>query len=396
MVQTADELLTRGVVDVLVRTSLEKRLAAKAPLRVKHGVDPTTKDLHLGYAVVYEKLRQFQQAGHTIIFLIGGFTARFGDPTDRNEQRTMRSREEVEALAKNYIAQLGKILDISKVEVRSNAEWYDTMSAEALLRLLSTTSVQRMLERDMFDRRKRAGAEIGLHEVTYPVLQGYDSVMLKSDVTVIGQDQLFNELQARPLQESVGQAPQDIVIMPLLVGTDGKRKMSQSLGNSINFTDSPEDMFGKIMSIPDKEIVTYLTLVTRLPMRDVNDVERALKMGENPRDAKMKLAREVVSIYHSKATAAKAATEFHKVFSKRKPPMDIPLVRVSARTLPLVDLLVKTKLVPSKSEARRLISQGAVELEGARITDPSASVRPKNGALVKVGKRRFAKLRVQA
>jgi tyrosyl-tRNA synthetase len=387
------ELLTRGVDDVIIRPSLEKKLRSGRPLRVKHGVDPTTKDLHLGYAVIYEKLRQFQAAGHTIVFLIGGFTARFGDPTDRLEERHMRDRQEVEALARGYVEQLGRILDVSKVEIRSNAEWYDGMSAEELLRLLSGTSVQRMLERDMFDRRRKAGLEIGLHEITYPVLQGFDSVMLKSDLTVIGRDQTFNELQARPLQEAAGQAPQDLVVMPLLVGTDGKRKMSQSFGNSINFNDAPSDMFGKIMSLPDSQIVNYFTLVTRLPLDEISEIARELKKGANPRDAKAKLAHEIVTTYHSKAKAAEAAQEFDRVFKEKGAPSDIPTVRVKTKELLLVDLLVQAKLAPSKSEARRLVEQGAVELGGKRLTDPAASVQPKDNAVLKVGKRRFARVR---
>ncbi len=386
------ELLTRGVANILVRESLEKKLRSKRPLRIKHGVDPTTKDLHLGYAVVYEKLRQFQEAGHTIVFLIGGFTARFGDPTDRSEARKMRDRSEVEALAKEYVRQLGMILDVSKVEVRSNAEWYDEMSAEELLRLLSSTSVQRMLERDMFDKRKKAGVEIGLHEITYPILQGFDSVMLKSDVTVIGQDQTFNELQARPLQEIAGQVPQDLVVMPLLVGTDGKRKMSQSLGNSINFTDKPNEMYGKVMSIPDSEILPYFTLVTRLPVPEIAEIERELKKGANPRDAKARLASEIVAIYHSKAAAAKAEQEFSRVFSGKQAPEHIPSVRVSGPHN-ILDLVVRAKLVESKSEARRLITQGAVEYDGVIVKDAQQVVTPSPGAILRVGKRRFAQIR---
>jgi tyrosyl-tRNA synthetase len=386
------ELLTRGVANVLVRESLEKKLRSGHALRIKHGVDPTTKDLHLGYAVVYEKLRQFQEAGHTIVFLIGGFTARFGDPTDRSEARGMRDRVQVEGLAKEYVRQLGTILDISKVEVRSNAEWYDKMSAEELLQLLSSTSVQRMLERDMFDRRRKSGVEIGLHEITYTVLQGFDSVMLKSDVTVIGQDQTFNELQARPLQEAAGQAPQDLVVMPLLVGTDGKKKMSQSLGNSINFTDKPNDMYGKLMSIPDQEILTYFTLVTRLPMSEIDEMAEALKKGMNPRDAKARLASEIVTIYHSKATAAKAGQEFTNVFSAKHEPASMPEVRAKGKIL-LVDLMVTAKLASSKSEARRLISQGAVTYAGEIHKDPGATVLAKAGAVLRVGKRRFARLK---
>ncbi len=386
------ELLERGVEEIVVRRSLEARLAKRRPLKIKHGVDPTTKDLHLGYAVVYEKLRQFQAAGHIIQFLIGGFTARFGDPTERTERRPLRQKGEVENLAQSYVAQLGKILDISQIQIRSNAEWYDSMSAENLLNLLSSTSVQRMLERDMFKKRIKQGTEIGLHEIVYPILQGYDSVKLGSDATVIGRDQKFNELQARPLQIAAGQAPQDLVIVPLLVGTDGKRKMSQSYGNSINFNDAPNDMYGKIMSISDTEIINYFTLVTRLPLTDIKEIEHSIKRGGNPRDAKARLALEIVSIYHSRTQAIKASAEFDRVFRERKAPTNIPSVIIKAEKPSLAELLVQSKLVSSKSEARRLVRQGAVEIDGQIQKDSNAAISLTSEKLIRVGKRRFAKV----
>ncbi|MBU3925570.1 tyrosine--tRNA ligase, partial [Patescibacteria group bacterium] len=234
-----EQVLTRGVKKIIERESLEKKLKSGKTLRIKHGVDPTTPDLHLGYAVIYRKLRQFQDLGHTVVFLIGDFTGRFGDPTDKGEVRSMRDKKEVQKLAQNYIDQVSKILDKKKLEIRYNGEWYDKMSAEDLLRLMSKFTNAQMLQRDMFQERIKKGQDIGLHEPVYPVLQGYDSVMLESDLTIIGNDQEFNELQGRRAQEMFGQKPQDLVIMPILTGTDGKNKMSQSLGNYIGITEAP-------------------------------------------------------------------------------------------------------------------------------------------------------------
>lgn len=385
------ELLGRGVAEVVVRASLEKKLRSGKKLNIKHGVDPTTADLHLGHAVIYEKLRQFQQAGHTIQFLIGGFTARFGDPTDRAEKRSLRSAAEVHRLAKKYVTQLAKILDIDKVEVRSNAEWYDKMSAEDFLHLLSQVSTQRMLERDMFQQRMKEGKEIGLHEITYPLLQGYDSVMLKADVTVIGRDQTFNELQARPLQEVAKQPPQDLVIMPLLVGTDGKRKMSQSYGNAILLSDSPKDMYGKLMRIPDEQIITFFTLLSRLPMSEVDEIAQSLRSGANPRDAKAKLAHTLVTQYHSAKDADKAATEFQNVFQKGATPDEVPEFEVKSESA-LLEILVDAKLVSSKSEGRRMLEQGAVRIDGKVEKDGTKKLDAKKTPLLQVGKRRFVRL----
>lgn len=386
------ELLTRGNPEIIVAHDLERKLLSGAKLRVKHGVDPTTKDLHLGYAVVYEKLRQFQELGHTVVFLIGGFTGRFGDPKEQAGARTLRGKAEVKALAKNYLKQLAKILDIKKVEVRDNSEWYDKMTFEDGLRLMSRSSVFRMLERDLFQARKMKGQEVAMHELVYPLLQGWDSVMLKSDVTVIGSDQTFNELQARWLQEQEKQRPQDLMVMPLLTGTDGKAKMSQSLGNSINFSDTPEDMYGKIMSLGDHQIIPYFTFVTRLPLKEIRDIESSLTAGGSVyRNAKARLAGEIVTIYHGKAAAAKASTAFQHQFKDGALPAQIPTVVVKEKSFPLVDLLVEIKLATSKSAARRLITQGGVRIDQKVVPDGVITVRP--GMVVQVGKRKFVRVK---
>lgn len=366
------QLLTRGVEGIIVKENLEKRLRKGEKLRVKHGVDPTTRDLHIGYAVVYWKLRDFQDLGHKIVFLIGNFTARFGDPTDEAKTREMRKKSEVEALAKNYLKQLSKILDLDKVEVRYNGEWYDKWSWEQGLCFMSKFSVARVLERDMFQERIKKGKEIQYHEPVYPMLQGYDSVELKSDVTVIGSDQKFNELQARPLQQEAGQTPQDLVIVPLLLGTGGKRKMSQSLGNYIGINEPPEEQYGKTMSIPDKLLKHYFELATRLSQQEIEEILR-----QEPRDAKARLAREIVSLYHGEKAAEKAEQEFNKVFRDKKIPSKIPELKTASKDL--VEILVQTKLASSKADAKRLIKQGAVK---------------KRGDVLQVGKRGFVRIKI--
>ena len=389
--KTIDELLTRGVAQVTVRESVEKKLRSGKKLRIKHGVDPTTKDLHLGYAVVYEKLRQLQQMGHTIVFLIGDFTARFGDPTDKESQRTLRDKKEVEAAAKSYAKQIGTILDMQKTEVRHNSAWYDKLSAEGLLRLMSRFTVARMLERDMFQKRQEAGHEIGMHELVYPVLQGWDSVMLKSDITVVGTDQTFNELQARKLQEQEGQEPQDIIAMDILVGTDGHLKMSQSLGNYVGIMESAMEQYGKLMSIPDSAILSYLTLVTRISAQEIALLSEELTKDKvNPRDVKMRLAKEVVTIYHGATTAEKAEQAFILQFQKHEPPTYIEEILVKGATL--IEVMVETKLVASKGEGRRMLEQNAVKVDGEKVVDGTLAAKKLKGKVLQVGKRKFVKI----
>jgi tyrosyl-tRNA synthetase len=374
------QLLTRGVEEVIERKHLEKRLRAGEKLRIKHGVDPTTADLHLGYAVVYRKLRQFQDLGHRIIFLIGDFTGRFGDPTDEvMGSRLMRTKKEVEKLAKNYIEQISKILNVKKMEIRYNSEWYDKMSAEELLRLLSKFTTNQMMERNMFQERIKRGLGVGLHEPVYPVLQGYDSVMLKADLTIIGSDQKFNELQGRRMQEIFGQKPQDLIIMPLLVGTDGQKKMGQSLGNYIGITEAPDSQYGKIMSISDKLLPEYFALLTNL------DFDKK----ENPRDAKMRLAYEIVKTYHREKEARVAQENFIKLFQKKEIPKDIEEIKVKTGDK-LADILVQKNIIPSKSEFRRLVKNKAVDIDGRAIKDINYVVE--KATVVKVGKKKFIRM----
>ncbi|EKD46277.1 MAG: hypothetical protein ACD_68C00061G0001 [uncultured bacterium] len=385
-----EELLTRGVQEIVVEKDLQKKLESGRKLRIKHGVDPTTKDLHLGHAVIYEKLRQFQELGHKIVFLIGGFTGRFGDPSDKTKTRMMRDKKEVSTLAKNYLVQVGKIINLEKAEVRDNSEWYDKMSAENLLRLMSEFTALRMLERDMFQKRIKAGEKIGLHELVYPILQGYDSVMLKADLTIIGADQKFNELQARPLQEKNRQAPQDLIMMPLLIGTDGEQKMSQSLGNDISISEHPYQQYGKIMSITDEQIIPYFTLVTREPLSEIKEMEKEMKRGKlNPRDAKAMLARAIVTICHSTGDAQNAESEFNRVYRDKESPSVIVSVSLSPdqKELTLLELVKIYKFFPSNSECRRKILEGAIKIDGVKKTDPKEIIKLQEGMIVQGGKR---------
>lgn len=379
------EILTRGIADVIVRKDLDKLLASGKPLRIKHGVDPTRPDLHLGHAVIYRKLRKFQELGHKVVFLIGDFTARFGDPTDKVKSRSLHTKQDVGAAAKSYVEQIGKILDKSKLEIRYNSEWYEKMSAEELLRIMSHFTVSRMLERDMFVARKKAGEEIGLHEPVYPVLQAYDSVKLQSDCTVIGTDQTFNELQARPLQEFFGQKPQQVVTIKILPGTDGKEKMSKTLGNDIKLTFTPEDMFGKLMSIPDSAMEIYAELLTDLPLTE-------FKKPKDPKAMKVKLATTIVSEFHSVKHAEQAGERFTRVFQNKEIPSDIVEVTLSKREVKTLADAVSKLFSLSKSEARRQIQQKGVKVDGSIASDPDASVKP---GVYQKGKRHFRRLELK-
>jgi len=388
------ELLTRGVEEIIIKENLEKKLKSGKKLRIKHGIDPTTPELHIGHAVAYHKLREFQELGHKIVFIIGDFTARFGDPSDRLESRELRSKKEVRNLAKNYFRQLEKILDLKKMEIVYNSEWYDKMKMEDLLRLMSHITNQRLLERDMFQERMKKGLDIGAHEVVYPLLQAYDSVMVRSDVAVCGTDQKFNELLARKIQRDFGQEPQDVITLPLLIGLDGKQKMSQSLGNYIGLTELANSQYGKIMSVPDNLIPHYFELAARTSGKELERIKKEVKQSKKRRNLKAELAREIVALYHGFEKAVSAEENFNRVFRDKKMPLDIPEVEIkNPRCEDLPQLLMDLKLVNSKSEARRLITQGGVKIDKAVIKDPKADLCFHDGMIVQVGKLRFVKIR---
>ncbi|MFH0912068.1 MAG: tyrosine--tRNA ligase [Patescibacteria group bacterium] len=389
---SADQIISRNVEEVITLPSLTKRLTSGQKLRVKLGVDPTSPDLHLGHAVSLWKLKQFQDAGHTVIFLIGDYTSKIGDPSGHNATRPVLTEEEIEQNAKTYLEQVEKILDVNKCEIRRNSEWYTPMDLAQIIKLLSHVTIAQVTERDDFKQRTKQGGEVGLHEALYSVMQGYDSVQLKADVELGGTDQKLNLLMGRDLQRKFDQAEQDIMIVPLLLGTDGVKKMSKSLGNYIGIAESPEEQFGKIMSIPDTIMMDYWKLCTNLPETELTNITNELKSGTNPRDIKIRLAKAIVTMYYSSADADKAEADFIKTFQKGELPEDISTVKIPMEPTNMIDLLVVAGLVDSKSEARRMIEQKAIKIDRQLITDPEQKITPQSEMVIQIGKRKFVRL----
>lgn len=396
------EILKRGVAQIVseeeLLDKLEKSVAEGRPLKIKYGADPSAPDIHLGHTVCLRKMRQFQELGHEVLFIIGDFTGRIGDPTGKSETRRQLSEEEVQANARTYREQVFKILDPARTRVLFNSAWLGKLNFYDVINLSAKYTVARMLERDEFQKRLSEGRPLGIHELLYPLAQAYDSVAIEADLELGGTDQTFNFMVARDIQREFGQEPQVVLTMPILVGTDGVNKMSKSLGNYIGINDEPSDMYGKCMSIPDQLILQYFELVTDVPMAKVRQMEADMKSGKlNPMDAKMWLAREIVTLFHGKEDAELAEREFVRVFRQKDAPHEIPVVTIPAAQLtdgrmPIVALLSLTGLAPSNSEARRLIAQGGVRLDGSKVSDERALVDVRDGMLLKVGKRRFAKL----
>lgn len=375
-----------------LRRKLELSILEGRPLRVKLGVDPTAPDIHLGHTVVLRKLRQFQDLGHTAILIIGDYTAMVGDPSGRSKTRPQLTCEQVEANARTYVDQVARILRPDRLEVVRNGDWFSKMAFLDILRLAAKITVARLLERDDFARRIARGEPVSLHECLYCLMQAQDSVEVRADIELGGTDQTYNLLVGRDLQRDAGQEPQVCITTPILPGLDGVEKMSKSLGNHIPVTAEPNDMFGKVMSIPDALMRDYYVLLTSVPLDEVGRI-----LSGNPRDAKCRLAREIVSFYHSPAAAEAAEAEFDRVFRDHKPPEDIPVVELDPAIIEpdgvwVVKLLVSSALVSSSSDARRLIAQGAVSIDGSRITDTDARLRLRGGEVLRVGKRRFARL----
>lgn len=380
------KLLKRGTAEIISESDLLERLKDGKPLRVKLGLDPTAPHIHLGFAVVLRKLRQFQDLGHQVVLLIGDFTARVGDPTGRSETRKVLTAEQIAENAATYKEQFSRILDSNKTEVRFNSEWLGKMSFADVITLASRTTVARTLERDDFEKRHREGIPIGLHEFLYPLMQGYDSVALESDVEMGGTDQKFNNLMGRSLQKDYGQKPQIVFLMPILEGTDGVLKMSKSLGNYIGITEPPSEMYGKVMSIPDEIMRRYFELCTDV---DMDEVDRRLR-EDHPRDTKRSLAKEIVSIYHGPEAALLADEEFVRVFSQKGIPDDMPVVEIAQSELEegqlfIVKLLIAAQLAPSNKEARRKVEQGAVSLNGEKVTGVG-NVKLQGDEILKVGR----------
>ncbi|NCV65047.1 MAG: tyrosine--tRNA ligase [Burkholderiaceae bacterium] len=393
----AMEVTKRGCEELLVEADWLQKLArseaTQKPLRIKLGLDPTAPDIHLGHTVVLNKLRQLQDLGHTVIFLIGDFTSMIGDPSGRNSTRPPLTPEEIAVNAKTYYQQASIILDPSKTEVRYNSEWCDALGARGMITLAAKYTVARMLERDDFTKRYRGGVPISVHEFLYPLMQGYDSVALQSDLELGGTDQKFNLLVGRELQKEYGQEPQCILTMPLLVGLDGVEKMSKSKGNYIGINEPANEMFGKVMSISDELMWSYFTLLSFRPMAEIDHMKQEVAAGLNPRDCKVLLGQEIVERFHSQAAAEKALEDFNHR-AKGGIPDDIPELELTGAPLGIAALLKATNLVPSTSEANRNIEQHGVRIDGAVVSDKALKVEP-GTYVIQVGKRRFAKVTVK-
>lgn len=385
--------LSRGTDEILPLESLEEKLKKNRPLIIKAGFDPTAPDLHLGHTVLLNKLRQFQLLGHHVIFLIGDFTAMIGDPTGKSVTRQPLSREQVTENAKTYQAQVYKVLDPKKTSVRFNSEWFDKMSAADMIRLAASHTVARMLERDDFNDRYMQGQPIAIHEFLYPLIMGYDSVMLKADIELGGTDQKFNLLMGRELQKNAGQDPQVIMMLPLLEGTDGIKKMSKSLNNYIGITETPENMFGKIMSLSDELMWRYIRLLSFKSSSEIDQLAQQVEDGLNPRDVKIEFAKEIIARFHSQDSAETAHMAFIERFQKGEIPSDLEeqLITID-EPISIVQLLKKISLTESTSEAIRLMKQGAIKMNGERITDPHLVLNTEESMVLQVGKRRIAKI----
>ena len=392
------KLIERGIVDCISREELvkklEKSVATGIPLRVKAGFDPTAPDLHLGHTVLLQKLKHFQDLGHDVYFLIGDFTGMIGDPTGKSETRKALTREDVARNAESYKEQVFKILDPEKTKVVFNSQWLAGLDSFAMIRLASELTVARMLEREDFKVRFREGTPISIHEFLYPLIQGYDSVAIEADVEIGGTDQLFNLLMGRDLQRSRKQAPQVVLTLPLLEGLDGVQKMSKSLGNYIGITESPNDIYGKVLSLSDQLMFRYYELLSDLDATAITELKREMEAGaRHPKEIKKQLARELTARFHSEDAALQAEQNFEKVFQKGGLPDDILEKQISAtEDLWLPQLLVDAGLVASTSDGRRMIKQNAVSLDGVKVTDINAVVKPHGEVLLKVGKLRYCKI----
>ena len=398
--ESAQEILAelkRGTEEVLVETELVERLSLDRPLRIKVGFDPTAPDLHLGHTVIINKMRQFQQLGHDVVFLIGDFTGMIGDPSGKNVTRPALSEDEIKSNAATYKAQVFKILDPDKTTVAFNSEWCNDLGAEGIIRLAARHTVARMLERDDFDKRYRGGQPIAIHEFLYPLMQGYDSVALRSDIEMGGTDQKFNLLVGRELQKQYGQPSQVVITLPLLEGLDGVQKMSKSLGNIVGITDQPEDMFGKLMSISDDLMWRYFELLSFKTLEEIEMLRKAADDGKNPRDIKFELATEIVARFHHLSDAEKAHHAFVDRFTQGALPEDLEekIVESEGGVLGIARVIKGVNFAASTSEAIRLIKQGAVRFDGERLEDPKLELLRGTEGVLQVGKRRIARIRIQ-
>ena len=386
------ELLTRGVEKIIVKEHLEKRLLAGDKMRLKLGIDPTGSDIHIGHMVVLRKLRAFQELGHQVIIIVGDYTARIGDPSGRDKMREPLTREQVYENLETYQKQIGKVLNLDKTQFSYQSEWFDKVNLTDILEWAGIFTVQQMIERDMYKKRIADGHPIGIHEFMYPLMQGYDSVAINADVEFGGSDQEFNLLIGRTMQEHFKQPPQNILTTSLLVGTDG-RKMSKTYNNYIGVLDKPEEMFGKVMSAIDDIIIEYFKLTTDVPLDEIADLERDLKAGLiNPRDAKARLAKEIVKIYHGEIAAVAAAAEFDRIFKNREKPSEMAEFKAVKNDYLLPDLMIAAGLSKSKADAKRVIEQGGVKIDDQIVKDWEKEITIKAGMILQVGKRKFVKI----
>ncbi|WP_448551024.1 tyrosine--tRNA ligase [Thalassotalea montiporae] len=386
--------IKRGAEEILLEDELLEKLKQGKPLKIKAGFDPTAPDLHLGHTVLINKLRQFQQLGHEVIFLIGDFTGMIGDPTGKNVTRKPLTQEDVLANAETYKEQVFKILDPAKTRVEFNSTWMEKLGAAGMLKLASRQTVARMMERDDFKKRYAGGQAIAIHEFMYPLVQGWDSVALEADVELGGTDQKFNLLMGRELQKVEGQRPQTVLMMPLLEGLDGVQKMSKSLGNYIGITDTPTEMFGKIMSISDDLMWRYYDLLSFKPIEEIDAFKQQIADGANPRDVKIELAKEIIARFHDQAAADAAHQEFINRFQKGAMPDEMPELTVATTdgVIAIANLLKEAGLVASTSEAMRMIKQGAAKIDGEKVADNKVQVASGTTAVYQVGKRKFARV----
>jgi tyrosyl-tRNA synthetase len=391
-IEQAIQTIRRGSDELIVEEELAKKLAGGRKLRVKLGLDPTAPDLHLGHTVVINKLRDFQELGHQVQFLIGDFTGMIGDPTGKNQTRPPLSREEILTNAKTYKEQAFKILDPDKTQILFNSEWSDKLGAEGIIRLAAKYTVSQLLERDDFSKRFHAEKPIAVHELLYPLMQGYDSVAMKADVELGGTDQKFNLLVGRELQRIYGQERQIVITMPLLEGTDGREKMSKSLGNYIGITEAPKDMYGKLMRISDELMWRYIDRLSFATPERIASWKKEVAGGRNPRDIKAEFAKEIVTRFHSAAAAKQAEADFDAMFRDGEMPQDMP--EKTVRETAIVKVLKQADLVPSTSEAARLIEQGGVKVNGERVSDRNLALRRGETVVIQVGKRKFARVRL--
>ena len=390
--QDINRLLKRGVAEIIVEEEMIELLGSGKKLRLKEGFDPSFPDIHLGHMVSLRKLRQFQELGHQVVLIVADWTAQIGDPSGVSVTRPMLSKEQVQANAETYMKQFFKIVDRERTEVRWQSEWFDKFSLSDIIQLTSKFTIAQLLAREDFSNRYSAGRPITMTELLYPLLQAYDSVAIQADVEFGGTDQKFNLLVGRELQGTVGQQPQQILLVPILIGTDGSQKMSKSLGNYIGVDEPPEEIYGKVMSIPDSLILQYFELVTDVAEEELEEFRQGLEAeAVNPMTVKKRLAREIVAQLYSQKAATEAEEHFVKVFQKREVPEEIKEYHIDLRAgISLRDILVQTHLAKSRSEANRLIAQGAISIDGEKVSDNLATI--KSGSVIKVGKRRFAKV----